>query len=165
MSANKNRPHILILPEDDANGDIANGFVLALTQNTRAVQVLESAGGWLKLVDEFRSAHIAAVSKYESRHMVLLVDFDRHEDRRARVQEAIPGPLADRVFVLGVLSEPEELRKAGLGTFEEMGRSLARECRENTADTWSHELLKHNGGELKRMAPVLRPILFPNEPH
>ena len=48
MSVNKYLPHLLILPEDDANRELANGFVLNHAVNSRAVQILPPAGGWKK---------------------------------------------------------------------------------------------------------------------
>lgn len=45
MSVNRYQPHVLVLPEDDANRQLANGFVLDLdaTVLTR-IQVLEEVG-------------------------------------------------------------------------------------------------------------------------
>jgi hypothetical protein len=45
MSINKHRAHILVLPEDDANRQIANGFVLDPNLNDRAIQILPPSGG------------------------------------------------------------------------------------------------------------------------
>jgi hypothetical protein len=44
MSVNKYQPHILVLPEDDANRQLANGFVLDQSVATRNIQVLEEVG-------------------------------------------------------------------------------------------------------------------------
>jgi hypothetical protein len=76
------------------------------------------------------------------------------------MKKIIPDELMNRVFVIGAWSEPEDLRKARLGTFEEIGFKLAEECRSDSKSTWDHELLKHNADEVVRMASVLRPILF-----
>jgi hypothetical protein len=67
--------------------------------------------------------------------------------------------LANRVFVLGTLTEPEDL-KSDLGTYETIGRNMARDCREGTDTTWAHALLQHNLGELNRLRPDIVPILF-----
>ena len=45
MSVNRHKPHLLVLPEDDANRQLARGFELELS--TRQFQVLQPAGGWL----------------------------------------------------------------------------------------------------------------------
>lgn len=45
MGANKSRPHILVLPEDRANLQIANGFHLEVPrERQRQMQVLPPAG-------------------------------------------------------------------------------------------------------------------------
>jgi hypothetical protein len=71
----------------------------------------------------------------------------------------IPERLRERVFVLGTWSEPEELRET-LGTYETIGRALAKDCHDNTEATWAHNLLRHNAGELERLRKHIRPILF-----
>ncbi len=53
MSPNKYAPHVLVLPEDDANNDIANGFLRHDALDLRAIQVLPCAGGWGKVRDAF----------------------------------------------------------------------------------------------------------------
>ena len=68
--------------------------------------------------------------------------------------------LSDRVFILGTLTEPEAL-KGALGSYEKIGRDLATDCREETDKTWGHKLLRHNTGELDRLRPHARLILFP----
>jgi hypothetical protein len=88
-----------------------------------------------------------------------LMDFDRDENRLDIVQAKIPGHLAHRVFVLGTLSEPEDLKRE-LGSYETIGMALAKDCREETADAWGHDLLRHNAGELDRLREHVRPILF-----
>jgi hypothetical protein len=96
------------------------------------------------------------------RFMILLIDFDRQEDRLDKVKAVVPVHLKDRVFVLGVWSEPEKL-KAGLGRpdYESIGGALAEDCREGTDKNWSHDLLRHNASELARLRQHVRPILFP----
>lgn len=161
MSANGFRPHVYVLPEDDANRQIANGFLLDASLDSRAIQVLPSAGGWAKVRDEFAAVHTKEMRKCQHRHMVLLVDFDEIVDRAANVKSAVPDELIDRVFVVGVWSKPEDLR-ADMGNLELIGRNLAADCRENTVNAWNHPLLRHNSDELARMTRILRPILFPS---
>ncbi len=155
---NKYRPHVLVLPEDDANRQLANGFLLHPSISTQ-IQVLEVAGGWLKVLDCFKSDHVRDLAKYPGRTMVLLIDFDGQQDRLDQAKAVIPQNLKDRVFVLGVWTEPEALR-AILGSYEKIGRAVAEDCREETAAIWGHELLRHNAGEMKRLLQKVRPILF-----
>jgi hypothetical protein len=156
---NRHTPHILVLCEDDANRQIARGFLLELDVCT--IQVLPPSGGWLHVLHDFKNDYIKSMDKFQSRHMVLVVDFDEVENRLTKVKEVIPPNLVERVFVLGASKDPEGMRTEGLGTWEVTGQKLARDCRENTTVTWSHKLLRHNAEELKRMTPILKPILFP----
>ena len=157
---NKMVPHVLVLPEDDANSQLANGFQLDHSLDTRRMQILEEAGGWLEVVDRFKKVHVPEMERNANRFMVLLLDFDRRENRLQEVMAGIPADLNERVFVLGAWSEPEELRRA-LGSYESIGLALAKDCRDNTNDTWAHDLLKHNTAELERLRRQVRPILFP----
>ncbi len=91
--------------------------------------------------------------------MVLLIDFDGKHDRLEQAKSVIPDNLKDRVFVLGVWTEPEALR-VKLGAYEKIGLALAEDCLEGTATTWGHELLQDNASELERLPQQLQPILF-----
>jgi hypothetical protein len=82
VSANKNRPHVLVLPEDDANRQLANGFRPELDWNRqRQIQIDPVAGGWRAVLERFISDHIPAMGKYANRLMILLIDFDRDDNR------------------------------------------------------------------------------------
>lgn len=157
---NKYRPHILILAEDDANNDVANGFMLHHEIDLRQTMILPASGGWPKVRETLLSEYVPTLRKYAGRHMVLVVDFDEQGDRHARMTDEIPDDVADRVFVIGFWSEPEALADAGIGSRETVGLKLATECFDETRNTWEHELLTHNARELERMATQLRAILF-----
>jgi hypothetical protein len=73
----------------------------------------------------------------------------------------IPDDVKERVFILGALTTPEEL-KARLGSYETIGKAAAKDCRDGTDTTWGHALLKHNANELDRLRQQVRPILFPS---
>jgi hypothetical protein len=161
MSLNRFQPQVLVLPEDDANRQIVNGFLLDHGIALNKIQVLSPSGGWLKVLQEFKSKHIPAMREYNQRLMVLLIDFDDDvETRLPEVQAVVPSELHGRVFVVGVKSEPEDLRNALAQSFETIGRALAQDCREETNTTWGHPLLAHNAGELSRLRSLVRPILF-----
>ncbi len=159
MAANKFLPHVAVLPEDDPNRQLANGFALDLG---RQIEILPVAGGWGNVLDSFRSEHVPYMDARPGRFMILLIDFDRQEDRLDKALAVIPSHLEDRVFVLGVWSEPEEL-KADLGRpgYESIGEAMAKDCREGTDAIWSHDLLRHNAREVGRLRQHVRPILFP----
>jgi hypothetical protein len=44
------KPHVLVLPEDDRNRQLANGFLLHPSLSAQ-IQVLVEVGGWGKLLD------------------------------------------------------------------------------------------------------------------
>jgi hypothetical protein len=110
MSVNKYQPHVLVLPEDDANRQLANGFLLDQYLSTRKIQVLEEVGGWIQVLERFLSDYVTGMELYRSRFMVLLIDFDGRKERLQEAKVRIPEHLTDRVFILGALSEPEALR-------------------------------------------------------
>jgi hypothetical protein len=158
---NRYLPHVLVLPEDDANRQIANGFVLSLDSSVfNKIQVLEEVGGWGQVLDRFESDHVGGMDRYTGRHLVLLIDFDGDRERLRTVKDRIPEHLIDRVFVLGALSEPEALKGAGLGHYETIGREMANDCRQGTDVIWNHALLRHNASEIERLRQHVRPILF-----
>lgn len=164
MSVNKYRPHILVLPEDDANREIVNGFLLHPDLDPRVIEVLPPARGWSHVVEDFIQVHVREMRKYPKRRMVLLVDFDQQSPRLDQVKDKIPRELIDKVFVLGVFSKPERLKGEMRKSFEEIGKALAQDCTDDTRSTWEHDLLRHNEPELDRMdhaIPPVRQVLFP----
>lgn len=160
MGVNKALPHILVLPEDKANGDIATGFQKELLFNRlRQMQVLPPAGGWPAVLSVFKTDHAAAMENYPHRYMVLMIDFDGDKDRVEKLATKIPVRLRERVFILGALGEPQDL-KPDLGPYEKIGRDLASECRDQSTHIWDHPLLLHNKSELERLRVTVREILF-----
>lgn len=160
MNVNKYLPHVLVLPEDDANRQLANGFLLQLDPTRlRRIQVLAEAGGWLQVLERFESDHVIFMDRYPNRFMVLLIDFDESDHRLDDARNRIPERLRDRVFVLGAWNEPEDLKEP-LGAYEAIGMAMAQDCREETDTIWAHDLLQHNAGEIARLRERVRPILF-----
>ena len=161
MSINKHLPHLLVLPEDDANRQIANGFITNENVKSRAIQVLPPADGWTKLLKNFDDVHAKEMLNCPERRMVLLIDFDKKPDRLKYVQDKILENINDRVFILGVLSEPEKLKKGVGKSFEDIGEILAEQCHnKNYNGLWSHRLLIHNTNELNRIILSVRPFIF-----
>ena len=74
--------------------------------------------------------------------------------------EFVPEHLRDRVFILGVWTEPEDLRTKLGRPYEKIGEDLAAACHENADGDWGHGLLQHNASELARLRERVRPILF-----
>lgn len=158
---NRDRPHVLVLPEDDANRQLANGFLgeVDLTRN-RQMQVLPVARGWTRVLERFKLDHVVKMANNPNRFMVLLIDFDERPERLGAVQAEIPIELADRVFVLGAKDTPETLKRELDVSCENIGSRLAQECRDDTDATWGHPLLRHNAAELDRLRARVRQILF-----
>ena len=159
MSVNSYLPHILVLPEDTADRQLANGFHLEV-DHIRQMQVLPVAKGWEKVLTSFRDDHVKDMERYPARLMVLLIDFDEREDRFVKARAYIPSHLAERVFILGAINEPEDLKRAKLGHLEAVGAALAKDCRDGTDTTWNHALLQHNASELARLRQNAHPVLF-----
>jgi len=158
MSVNRYLPHVFILPEDDANRQLAVGFLLGLS--TAQAQVLTEAGGWTRVRDDFASDHVIEMRKYTERFMVLPIDFDGTAGRLESVKSIIPEDLCDRVFILGAKTEPEPLKQAGLGTYERIGVAMANDCRNGTDAIWKHELLRNNQEELARLRQAVYNFVF-----
>jgi hypothetical protein len=159
MSVNKHRPHLFVLPEDDANRQIVDAFAQTL-KDQRMMQVLPIAGGWHKVIAHFKENESDGLRKFPHRMLLLLIDCDKDPDRIASVKAEIPPEFQERVFVLGVLSEPERLKSNVKGGYETIGKKLAEDCVDDTNITWGHPLLTHNHNELARLVVKVKPILF-----
>lgn len=161
MSVNLYKSHVLVLPEDDANRQLVNGFLQDPALNSRAIQVLPIAGGWAKVRDVFVSDQIALLRKFPERHLVLLIDFDEQvADREQIFRAVIPPDVCERVYLLGTHDEPEPLRKACGVSLEKIGEKLAGACANDESGLWNHAMLVHNGAELERLTQNVKPFLF-----
>ncbi|OIP68186.1 MAG: hypothetical protein AUK43_16845 [Oscillatoriales cyanobacterium CG2_30_40_61] len=160
MNIKRYQPHLIVLPEDRANERIANGFIDNLNVNERAIQVDRPAGGWGKVVKKFKEVYVDEMRKFTRSMIVLLIDFDRREDRFSYVHNHIPDDIKARVFILGVQSNPEMLRRVTNKSFEGIGEALAEDCANNRNELWGHDLLEHNRSELDRMILSVKPFLF-----
>lgn len=155
---NNFKDHLLIVPEDDANRELAIGFLLGLPHGVNA-QVQRSAGGWSAARDELNNL-AASMRDRPKRRVLILVDFDGEGARRDEVLRDLPDELRERVFLLGVWSNPERLQSAlGHRRREEIGRALAAECLSAQHSLWTHDLLRHNADELLRLREHVLPFL------
>jgi len=161
VSVNVYKPHVIVLPEDDADRQIANGFLLDPSIKPRNIQVLNPAGGWPKVLGSFLEDHVANLRKWPKRHLVLLIDFDNLVDSRTeQFVSQFPPDVQDRVFLLGTKGEPEPLRKQHGDSFENIGKALAAECYRDETKLWNHPLLAHNEAERSRLNDKVKSILF-----
>ncbi len=158
-AANDYRHHVRVIPEDTKDAAIANGFLQHPNLDLRAIQILPPAGGWEHARDLFLSDHVKGMRNKPLRYTLLLIDFDNNLDRFQQISDLIPKDIADRVFIIGPLDEPEGLPPE-LGKPEQIGSRLAEECYSGSRTLWNHDHFKHNEAELNRMAASLRPFLF-----
>jgi len=155
------RKHIYLIPEDGADREIANGFKNNLRVNNNQIKVMPEAGGWRKVLSTFVEEYIPKLKSNKFAHVIMLIDFDgKYAAQRANFEKEIPNDLKDRVFVVGVKQNPEELKKELGEKFEQIGSLLADDCFAGTETTWGHEHLRHNDPDRLRLINVVRPILF-----
>ena len=160
MSPNKFLDHFYILPEDGKNRQLANGYLLCLSSplDARQWQVLRAGNGWQRSVEWAQTELEPRLRQNPRAHLILLVDFDSNNTRRDWIMKRFSADLHDRIFVLGVWTEPEELQ--GLGGLphpcEKIGTELGKECLHH-ANThhWQNELLRHNQPELERFRQIM----------
>lgn len=164
--SNRYRPHVLVLPEDEADQAIANGLKFSLNINQRAVIIDKPAKGWKKVVGKLSGPVADEMRRYRSCHTVLLIDFDckrvgaSPEKRFREIREEVPADLQHRVFVLGALTEPEGLKRKLSLSFERIGEALVEDCPEKRHEFWDDELLRHNRDEMERLLLAVRGFLF-----
>ena len=160
MSVNKYQPHVYVIPEDRANEQIANGFLLH-DQVTKQIQVLPCADGWPGVIEKFRIEYIPHLTTYKHGYVIALIDCDnKYESRMDRFNEAVPDELKNRAFMIGAKETPEALRKTLGQRWEDIGLSLAEDCYKGTSAVWGHDHLKHNEAHRLRLVDSVRSIVF-----
>ncbi len=161
MSVNVYQPHLLVIPEDEANRDIVNGFSCCVKINHRQFWVKPPAGGWIKGRDQLYELAKGYMRRYDQSYAVLIVDFDNEKDRGSQIRDELPEEVRDRVFVIGALTDPESLKRATGLRFEELGGKIAEGCIELNDVFWrQQELLSHNLQEVCRLSGSVRELFF-----
>jgi hypothetical protein len=159
MANNDYRPCVYVIPEDDANRQIIEGFSQDF-RITGQIQVMPVAGGWQKVVDTINTEYLPKLESYPNVHVLGVIDCDNQPNRIQEINESFPVELSNRLFMLGTLKTPE-LFKANLNlSFESIGESLAEECDSGNEVVWNHEHLLHIQDEIQRAKNKLRPILW-----
>jgi hypothetical protein len=158
---NRYASHVYVIPEDDRDRQIADGFVDHHRVSDTRIKVMPPAGGWPNVLKTFHDEYIQTLRNYPKAHVLMLIDFDDHvEERKAKFEQAIPDDLKARVFVVGSKYTPEVLKKSLKFGFEKIGESLANDCDADTAEYWNHEQLQHNDAERQRLVQTVKPFLF-----
>ena len=160
MSVNPYQPHVWLIPEDDANRQLAIGFLLHFAVSDGQVHTRGPAGGWKKVAEVFQSEFLEKLYQFPDAHVIMLVDFDENNERFEYFSERVPEDVKPRVFVIGAWDEPEELKRQLNSSLEGIGQALADGCDSDNFEVWHHEHLKHNNAELERLVDVVKPILF-----
>jgi hypothetical protein len=160
MSVNRYRTHVIVIPEDDADRQLAVGFLQHATIDARAIQVMPLANGWARLLDKLRDRHIDDLRRFPNAHVVLLMDFDDHISERRQALENVLADFDDRgqwesrVYLLGSATDPEQLARQFRLTKAKIGEQLAEECDREEFILWENELLAHNRETRERLALV-----------
>ena len=160
---NRYKPHVFILPEDDRDRQLADGFVLHDQVKSPRVQVLPPAGGWAEVLKTFKTEYISSLTRYPLGFLIMLIDFDgAYNTRRPNLEAEIPEALKERVFVVGVKETPEELRQRFGKSYEQIGLDLADECYRGLETFWSDDHLRHNNPDLRRLDMAVKLLMFNN---
>ncbi len=163
---NKYLDHLLVLPEDDANRRLVNGFLMHVDVKYRSIQVLPEAGGWRHVLAALQDPVIInGLKNYPKRHLLLMIDFDGQDAARlmeyANAVAALPAAEQGRVYLLGCLETPERMRAACGVQLEDIGNQLAGECPPPPAEgLWAHAHMVQNAPELARLVAQVQPFLY-----
>ncbi|MEI8267779.1 MAG: hypothetical protein WCI59_18785 [Betaproteobacteria bacterium] len=166
--SNKYTEHLQVIVEDDANRQLTNGLSLNPKVRPRQLQVLPNACGWLKVLNRLQDLPtIRDLEAYKKRHLLLLIDFDNQLDSRLEEYKALkaglPAGVADRIYLLGCIEEPEKFRAACnySKSIEKLGLELSDDCSPPPAQNlWQHAHMLHNAAELHRLVTQVRPFLY-----
>ena len=157
---------LLILSEDDAYRDLANGFAEYFAIARRRISVPPPAKGGGRKLLKLLQEKVEAVRKNLYSHVLLLFDLDgKPEHNLGKILSQIPDDIKDRVYVLCALDEAEYIKSdLRLSKFEAIGEQLAASCDQGTYNhpsaPWQCSQLKHNKAELGRLAGAVRPFIF-----
>jgi hypothetical protein len=99
--------------------------------------------------------------EYPNLYAVLIVDFDGNAHRGSEIKHQVPEEVRDRVLVVAVLNEPENLRNSTGMKSEQLGRKIPGGCKDSNIDfRQKQELLAHNADEIRRLPEAVRDLFF-----
>jgi hypothetical protein len=140
---------------------MVNGFSTLLEINERQFYVYDLARGWERGKETLLKLSKGYMREYPSSYALLIVDFDGNAHRGSEIKNQIPEEVRDRVFVVGVLNEPENLKNSTGMKFEQLGLQIAEGCKDSNIDFWERqELLAHNVDEIRRLSKAVRNLFF-----
>jgi len=153
MSLNRYRPHLVVLPEDDAYRQLMNGVKLAPSVNALCIEVHKPLRGWEKVLGAMTD-WAPSLDRFPEMHLLLLIDFDNDFTTRYQrfVEQSRQIGCFDRTFLLGIdHREAEDLKRAQRNSFESLGKSLVEGCPDRTSPLWNEAHLGCNRPEIERM--------------
>jgi hypothetical protein len=140
---------------------MVNGFSTLLEINERQFYVYDLARGWERGKETLLKLSKGYMREYPSSYALLIVDFDGNAHRGSEIKNQIPEEVRDRVFVVGVLNEPENLKNSTGMKFEQLGLQIAEGCKDSNIDFWERqEPLAHNVDEIRRLSKAVRNLFF-----
>ena len=74
MAVNKYKPHLYVIPEDDANRQMAVGFEKDYRIRATAIQILRPAGGWKKALDRLSDEYYRVLDANVKSRVLVLID-------------------------------------------------------------------------------------------
>lgn len=158
MAVNREKPHVVVLPEDDATRSLVVGFS---DHCNGPIELKIPLGGWPKVLAEFEHRYVKYLRTYADAHVVMVIDYDDQPATRLPMfQAAMPPDVSNRAYVLGALSEAEVLKRQQALKYGPLGKTLAEECRTQQLEQWSCPQLAGNQAELQRLMLQVRPFLF-----
>jgi hypothetical protein len=159
-AVNKYKPHLYVIPEDDADRQIVNGFAFHHGITSGSLQVMPIAGGWAKVIETINDEYVPKLRNSTHAHVLGVIDCDEDTERIPSELAKFPDELRDRIFLLGPFDEPEAFKKALNKQFQVIGELLANECYSGEFEIWNHEHLAHIANEIQRANGRLNPVLF-----
>lgn len=159
MTVNKYKPHLFVIPEDDADRQLANGFVLH-HEVSGEVQIVKEAGGWIKVIETITEEYVPLLKQNPNAHVLGIIDCDNDGERIKKLLDDFPSDVQDRIFLLGVFDDPQQFKISVQKPFETIGETLAEECFTEELHLWHHTHLQHISTEIERAKRCLKPIVF-----
>lgn len=162
MSANREKPYLIILCEDSAYKDLFMGFEFSMQKQISLKPVCDGFSGVCTQLTNNKSVLLKELDKYPKAYVLALIDadLDNHpHSQKSKIDElkaAIDSKYQDRVFIMGSKIEAEHIKQAiiGQGEWKTVSQKLEYSCQNDHCQLWKSEMLKHNLDEITRLKQV-----------
>lgn len=162
---NKYKDCLLILPEDRRLSEVVNGYLITGQRNQRKFQILPYERGWKHVFNRIKELK-KDLDKYPNLRILLVIDFDKDQNRLNEFTEEIGEKYIERMFILGPYENVEALKRCCKTTSaEQVGKILAQTSpKSNSQDNpWKGEQLSMFSKEIKRFFCAVEPCLCGSE--